>query len=539
MATFTSNLQHISGIPLGGLGTGSVEIRPDGHFHEWQLFNLGAWAPAQPECCAGAHGPEMPSSACAFFIRTQAGSEEPLIRHLGTKPDFNNPYSASWMKNVEAVEFQGRCPAARLAYRDPALPLRVSAALCSPFIPHEHELSGTPGLYVAFTLKNTSRRTQNVSLLGLLKNPLAAGADNRRLRNDLAQRDGLTCVTMRTDAESACRSTLGSMSLGVLDGTASHITGEHTKFFHGYIARTDGMADAHEVVFHAWRETGALPNATGNVAPTDAFGPLTSDAIAALSDEQVRAALDGLRAYAFAHGLFERVARVNPTLLDTPEGRRLVLRNLSKQLDTLTGGAHTGQTWGDSALSSARRLAPGASCEIVFLLAWHFPNHYSKDGTRLGHQYEHRFADAAAVARFLAEHHADLRSRTLAFADALYDTSEAEYVADAWSAQLSSLVKSTWWTKDGSFGVWEGLGCCGFHTTDVSYYATFNLLALFPALQQRQMEMGARFQREDGRIHHMFAPDFAHVDNQFERVDMNQQFVLMACRDYLWTGDRK
>src|ERR1039458_10630390 len=33
-----------SGAPLGGIGTGLLEIRPDGGFYEWQIFNSGAWA---------------------------------------------------------------------------------------------------------------------------------------------------------------------------------------------------------------------------------------------------------------------------------------------------------------------------------------------------------------------------------------------------------------------------------------------------------------------------------------------------------------
>ena len=49
--------------------------------------------------------------------------------------------------------------------------------------------------------------------------------------------------------------------------------------------------------------------------------------------------------------------------------------------------------------------------------------------------------------------------------------------------------------------------------------------------------MGASYQRQDGRIPHFFAPDLLHVDNGFDRVDMNPQYVMMVCRDYLWTGD--
>jgi uncharacterized protein (DUF608 family) len=111
--------------------------------------------------------------------------------------------------------------------------------------------------------------------------------------------------------------------------------------------------------------------------------------------------------------------------------------------------------------------------------------------------------------------------------------------ADAVTAQASTLTKCTWWTKAGHFGVWEGLGCCGFHTTDITYQGSFPIISLFPDLQKIQMEHGARFQREDGRVHHFFIPDFSAVDNGFDRVDMNQQFVMLAARDYLWTGDRE
>ena len=109
---------------------------------------------------------------------------------------------------------------------------------------------------------------------------------------------------------------------------------------------------------------------------------------------------------------------------------------------------------------------------------------------------------------------------------------------DCWAGHLATIVKNSWYLRDGKYGIWEGLGYCGFHTTDITYHASFGLLALFPNLQLKQMRMGAAFQREDGRVHHFFTPDLEHVDDGFDRVDMNNQFVLMVLRDYLFTGDR-
>ena len=50
------------------------------------------------------------------------------------------------------------------------------------------------------------------------------------------------------------------------------------------------------------------------------------------------------------------------------------------------------------------------------------------------------------------------------------------------------LVVNTWWTKDGGYAVWEGLGCCGLSTTDVDYQGSFPIVALFPELKLTQMK---------------------------------------------------
>ena len=39
MAKITTTKTHTSGIALGGIGAGSVELLPDGEFHFWQIAN--------------------------------------------------------------------------------------------------------------------------------------------------------------------------------------------------------------------------------------------------------------------------------------------------------------------------------------------------------------------------------------------------------------------------------------------------------------------------------------------------------------------
>ena len=37
--TRTDTGEYVGGVPLGGIGTGTVELRGDGSFREWQIFN--------------------------------------------------------------------------------------------------------------------------------------------------------------------------------------------------------------------------------------------------------------------------------------------------------------------------------------------------------------------------------------------------------------------------------------------------------------------------------------------------------------------
>src|SRR5687767_3254644 len=42
--TLHSTPEQRVGSPIGGLGTGFLELWPDGSFHDWSIFNRGMWA---------------------------------------------------------------------------------------------------------------------------------------------------------------------------------------------------------------------------------------------------------------------------------------------------------------------------------------------------------------------------------------------------------------------------------------------------------------------------------------------------------------
>lgn len=116
----------------------------------------------------------------------------------------------------------------------------------------------------------------------------------------------------------------------------------------------------------------------------------------------------------------------------------------------------------DGALAKSFILAPGETKTITFVLSWHIPKGtFGREGRQwyfpeVGSQYEHWFADAAAVDSYVFDHFEELDERTRAYRDTLYSSNIPRYVLDRISANASVLKSpTTFWTKDGYFGIWE------------------------------------------------------------------------------------
>jgi uncharacterized protein (DUF608 family) len=533
MVLIQQTIAHSNGIPLGGIGTGSIEIWPDGYLHDWEIFNLGIWANKLPGIKPKKQPTNMDPAGLQFFLRTCADGGQPQVRRLGMRTDVHDLYNVPWAKSVEAIEYSGTFPIASLKYTDNTIPVSVSAKFFSPFIPHDIRASGTPGFYAWFTIVNDGPVVVDVSLMGILANPLAIDAKDRKLKNTIEIMGDTTALVMRTSAMGGFPATHGSLALSVTGGEVSWIATEFSQYFKGN--RTFWPENTNVSALHVFRAKGRMPNLGVGLSPVRGLAKYFPKG----KTEAKKAALvEKLRSYAMFHELMEIYDEADPSRLNSPEGRDKLLMSATGFLAPFFINHRLQASWGDGALCTSLRLEPGETKEICFMLGWFFPNHISRLKENIGHAYANWFGDAADVIKYLSENAMDFKAEIENFTSTLFDTTLDPELADAWAAQLTTIPKCTWFLRDMSFGVWEGLGCCGFHTTDITYQGSFNLLALFPDLQLRQMLMGARFQRADGRVPHFFTPDLYHVDRGFDRVDMNSQFVLLCCRDYLWTADR-
>jgi uncharacterized protein (DUF608 family) len=528
-----------SGAPLGGIGTGFVEIRPDGCFYEWQILNSGPWAGGGRRGAGGGSAASVPPNLRFLLWAGKPGGGAQQLRRLYLRSNENDLYSMGYVQDVEAIGYEAWYPMTTLRYRDGSLPVRVSATAFSPFMPGKTRDSATPGFHCVFTLENASKETVQASLLSVLDNPVVSTLDNRQLKNTLRHDGSTSSLLMRTEAQEEQRSDSGSLCLSVTGGEHSCISGTFRPF------ALPGMFDWNTQRVHAMKldllqdffKTGRLPNTGAESDPAQEFKQTAAE-IDDLPSDQLKTWIQKLSGDALFNRVISEARAADPKGADTDEQNKILLKEIARNLSgALAGNERRDSTWGTGALASSVTLAPGERVEIRFSLGWFFPNH-APGGQPIGHMYANWFKDAAEVNAFLGANYAAHRAETEKFARALADTSLGQPLSFVWSSQLGTLVKNTWWSKEGHYAIWEGLGCCGQSTTDVDFDGSSSVIALFPELKLSQMKHLGAFQNDLGQVPHNYSNRFDRIDRGgFGRVDMNPQWVMMVCRDYLWTGD--
>ena len=518
MAFFRTEKAQTAGIALGGIGSGSVELQPDGEFHYWQIANQSRWGGQcdQWEMDDG----ESHAGALFFYVRCKTDGKT-VVRKLGMKtdPDDFTYRMFAWNKPVRAIEYDGCFPVCDLKYIDEALPVELKLSAAAPFVPGDTDLSATPGFVLDFDV--TALEDSEIGLMGSLE---PSFANSGRCSNTLINKNEM-CAVKIDPASGNDDPQTGNMTFSVSgDGERSYITADYFRFLREFVSHSE-FGITQESFLFGFRERGRLPDTDVGEAPEEIPRDLS-----ALPDESITELAGKLSRYPMALSFLSRIRRLRPGFPEDRADNESLIRYMARQIRDIGGD------FGSTALCSSISLKKGEKARVRFCLSWYFPNHFSRYGERMGHYYENLYADSYEANLVLVTNGRIVESARK-FASLLRKGSAPGYDPDTLSTHLSTLIKDSWYLKNGKFALWEGLGSCGFHTTDITYHASFGLISLFPRLQLGQMKMGAKFQRSDGRVHHFLTPDLEHDDGGFDRVDMNPQFVLMVCRDYLFTGD--
>ena len=505
--TYSSSMVPRSGVALGGIGAGSIELRKDGKFYNWSIFNN--WPKETGTAFALQAGEdEDPMASLLFFVvRYQIEGKEPQIKLLQINNDLGEGalsgiiYHFPWMEAVQNIEYSARFPFVNMKFSDPDMPFDVYLEAFSPFIPHDVKNSSLPLVYFNFKIEAKTKQKVDVTIIASLRNTVGYDFRDRYYTTNIQQTDDYVVCDMAVGNVPKTAGSYGQLSLISMDGSSTYYTGWAT--LHPYYEQVLRNKD--------------LPD----LDDTDGV-------------ESIRKTHDEIPAW-------------------------MPITNGRNHLDKETGKKEANSSTSDStvtacysSLAMSNTLSETQSTfEHSFAFTWNFPNKYAsvkwkkESDINEGNYYSNFFNTSNDVARYAYENKSDLYQKARNFLDNFYDSSLDPIVLDQINSQLNTFVTSGRLVKDGQFGVLEGLSPHNswgpIATIDVSLYGSVPIIALFPELQKSMMRAHKKVQAPDGRVNHGLFKNFHMGEdetwNVSDRIDLPSQYIIMVARDFFWTND--
>nr|XP_048335999.1 non-lysosomal glucosylceramidase isoform X1 [Ziziphus jujuba var. spinosa] len=180
------------GVPLGGIGAGSIGRSYIGEFQRWQLF---------PRICE-----EKPVLANQFSVFVSRSNGEkystvlsPRSPELLKENEVSGIESWDWNLNGHNSTYHALFPRAWTVYEgEPDPDLKIVCRQISPFIPHNYKESSFPVSVFTFSLHNTGKTTADVTLLFTWANSVGGLSEfsGQHTNSKMTMRDGVRGVLL-------------------------------------------------------------------------------------------------------------------------------------------------------------------------------------------------------------------------------------------------------------------------------------------------------------------------------------------------------
>lgn len=232
-----------SGLALGGIGAGWFEIRKDGCFYNWNIWNN------QPLFS----GPRLPfpaeTSVLWFLVRYQEQGEEPRSKVLAIEDGveiagLGSPVvSDPWMSGVEEIQSSLSFPFARLEFRDQDMPFTVEMEAFSSFIPGDVKNSSLPAAFFRFRLLPKSKRPVKVMLVASMRSGVGYDVVDKKHTARVLRSPG-TLICERGAQMDPTASSAGTQALVSLGRDSSYYLGwEHRHPYYEKLINAERLGD--------------------------------------------------------------------------------------------------------------------------------------------------------------------------------------------------------------------------------------------------------------------------------------------------------
>jgi uncharacterized protein (DUF608 family) len=211
--------EHLSRIsfPLGGIGTGGMELGGRGNLRTWQIFNRPADHETEPYIFPAIFVQPSGKAAYASFLERQ------LLPPFDIHDNGVRLFGLPGMPRMAETEFHGSFPLAHIDFKEPRCPVTVSLDAFSPFFPLDIDNAGLPAAVLEYTVKNPLSVAAEVAIAWTVTNP--SSNDHKRI-NEL--RSSTHCRgTLMTEPslpnDSAHRGSFALCSLADAGGQQTHL----------------------------------------------------------------------------------------------------------------------------------------------------------------------------------------------------------------------------------------------------------------------------------------------------------------------------
>jgi uncharacterized protein (DUF608 family) len=266
----------LSGISLGGIGAGSVELRKDGVFYNWQIANNLPRG-------TGIKIDWIDNANLFFIVRFQEEGKEPRLKLLQIENGLNvaallnHQYSFPWISGIKNTTYQGQFPFIYMTFKDPDMPFDIDMEAFTPFIPHDVKNSTLPGIYFNFKIKAKTDKPVDVMLMASYRNLAGYDTDKKNHRSGIEGNENfktsfMTCEKMDTSASS-----FGSVAMSSLSkGSCYYLGWEHLHPYYEYVLRNDRLPNVNDTEGRNNKSGIAMKRCFSSIAQSTKLLPKTS-----------------------------------------------------------------------------------------------------------------------------------------------------------------------------------------------------------------------------------------------------------------------